>query len=271
MKTKSSLLTVFFAVICVAFSLQSCTNAKPLESSDLEGYWVLKSMNGKEAKSLFAGALPTLKLDFSNMQISGTGGCNRYTGAFTFENNVLKAPNLASTRMLCFDENSEPEFLMELAKDNTLSIVNGVLTFTNRDKEVTLEFEKGEEIDETPVTVTAEMLQGTWTLIRLEGAEANVVFSGENPRMPTLIVDATENRISGNAGCNSYSAPFSLDGNNFIAMAPVATMMACPNLDGETKYLKNLQDTLMVSLPNPDVLFLMKNDQAVLEFVKNKE
>lgn len=271
MKTKLTTIATMMIAIFASFSLNSCQTEKSIDPLELEGFWVLKTMNGKEAKSLFAGAVPTIQFDFKTMNISGTGGCNRYNGTFTFEKNTLSAPNIAATQMLCFEDNAEPQYFIELAKENKLSIVNGILTMTNRDKEVVLEFEKGEMVDESPVIVEAEQLVGTWTLKRLEGMEASEIFTGENATIPTLVFDIAENKIMGHAGCNRYNTSFTLNNDVLVIPPAMTTKMACPNLEGETKYLKNLADTVTVSLPNPNVLLLMKNEEAILEFEKIKE
>ncbi|MFR9165831.1 MAG: META domain-containing protein [Dysgonomonas sp.] len=267
MKTRT--MTKLFA-LCAAvlglFSLQSCNNTKPVDPSELGGYWILKTMNGQDAKTLFEGALPTIQFDFDKMMMYGTGGCNRYTGTFSFEKNVVTAPNLATTRMLCVGKNEEAQFLLELSKPNTISIVNGILTFADSDKKVIFEFEKGE----APKSLS-EQLAGTWTLKLMEGDEASKTFKSEGKAtLPTLIFNANENKINGNAGCNNYFATYSLDQQQLIVGPIGSTEMACPNMQGEAIFIKNLSDTSTVSLPNENVLQISKQGKIVLEFEKTE-
>ncbi len=141
MKTKGiSIVALFFTIITILI-MQGCSATKPVTQSNLTGEWVLKTINGKEAKNLFARELPTFQFDFSRKIISGTGGCNRYTGQFILINNLLTAPNIASTKMFCMDPNAEDEFFKALRKDNTLIIKDGILKMKNG-KNVVLEFER---------------------------------------------------------------------------------------------------------------------------------
>lgn len=130
-------------IACVfGMFLQSCDKKSAPTQSELEGLWVLKSLNGSPATDGFKGALPTLEFNFQDSIVSGTSGCNRYTGKFIYKEGSFAAPNLASTRMLCLDPTKEPEFLLELTNEgNTLSIVNGLLTISH-DEKVVLEFTK---------------------------------------------------------------------------------------------------------------------------------
>lgn len=131
------LIVLIFATIAI----HSCGNGNAPQPTELEGFWILKSLNGNDAKSEFHGALPTISFNFQDSILSGTSGCNRYTGNFLYNRGELSAPKLASTQRLCIDANNEPVFLAILSKTNKLSIENNVLSFIN-DNQVVLEFVK---------------------------------------------------------------------------------------------------------------------------------
>lgn len=265
MKTKMlSAFAVIIATIIIGMFFQSCNEkSKPIDPSELEGYWVLKSMTGVEAKSLFEGALPTIQFDFKETKVSGTGGCNRYNGPFSLENNVFKAAELATTKMLCVGKNEEGKFLEELAKANTISIVNGILTFINEEKKVVLEFEKGE----APKTFE-EKLAGTWNLKAMTEKPVTDFFKGEDAKIPTLTFEMGESRINGNAGCNNYGSTFKID-NGLLIVAPIASnMIACPNIQSESEYVKYLSDTSGINITDENILQIIKKGDILLEFTK---
>lgn len=54
--------------------------------------------------------------------------------------------------------------------------------------------------------------------------------------------DEAEKKIMGKAGCNSFSAPFTLKGSKLSFGDGMATKMACPNMEWETKFLGMLKD-----------------------------
>lgn len=272
MKTiKLMKLARIFAVILVAgFLFQSCDKPKNLTESELEGYWVLKTINGKEAKTLFTGAQPTLQFNFADSTISGTGGCNRYSGAYTYKDGVFAAPNLAVTQMLCVEDNDEGQFLLELSNaNNTLSINNGLLTISH-DGKVVLEFEKGQEssTDTQNVALDKSKLEGEWKLKNIDGVEASSKFAGEGAEVPTISFSLTDNKVSGYSGCNRYNATFTIDNDQLIVGAIMSTKMACPNMEGEAQFTQAISDTSSISIPNDNILQLAKNGTVILEFEK---
>ena len=263
------------AILIIAFVsgilLHSCDKKNAPTQTELEGLWVLKSLNGTAASEGFKGALPTLEFNFQDSIVSGNSGCNRYTGKFTYKDGNFTAPNLASTRMLCIDSNREPEFLLELTNEgNSLSIVNGILTISHDGKAV-LEFEK----DTAPkpdiaTAIDTKQLEGLWTLKTIKGEEAAGKFGKADDAVPTLNFDITENRVGGKSGCNGYGGSFSLNNDQLIIGQLISTQMACPNLDAEHEYIKTLSDTSIIALPSSDVLQISKNGSLLLEFNRAK-
>ena len=269
MKTKlfSKLSTLFVAVVAVAFLFSSCDEKKNIPQAELEGYWVLKTLNGKDAKSLFKGALPTLEFHFGDSaSISGTGGCNRYSGAFTYQKGIFSAPNLAVTKMLCTEENQEPEFLLALTnKENGLSIENGVLKFTFSGT-VTLEFEKGTVAEEDkPVKPSEQTLQGDWVLKTIDGVDAKTRFKNA---APTISFNFGEKKIFGNDGCNNYNAAFNLEGLNLVVGPILSTRMACEDMESVAQFNQAIADSSVITLPSEKVLQVAKNGVILLEFDK---
>lgn len=243
--------------------MQGCSTTKQATQNDLDGHWVLKTLNGKDAKSLFERNLPTLKFDFKEKIVSGTGGCNRYTGRFVMINNLLSTPNIASTRMMCIFPNAESEFFAVFEKDNRLTIKDGILRFQDGSK-VVMEFVRGEE----EPAFTSQQLAGTWKLTKIENQTVTEVFQGDGARIPDMTFDLENRKITGLAGCNRFNTTYILT-DNIINISPaVTTRMACPNLQGEAKFLQNLRGELQISMPDSSTLRLVKDNEVVLEFKK---
>lgn len=79
----------------------------------------------------------------------------------------------------------------------------------------------------------------TWQLRSLEGQPVDL-----GKRQPTLNFSNLNGRVAGNAGCNRYSAAFTLAGDGNIDIPrPVATKMACPELDTEQAFFEALEGT----------------------------
>jgi copper homeostasis protein (lipoprotein) len=76
-----------------------------------------------------------------------------------------------------------------------------------------------------------------WKLVRLGGAPAEVA---ENQREPHLILAAREPRMSGSGGCNRIMGSFELDGDRLRLGGLAGTMMACPGMEQERRFLESL-------------------------------
>ncbi len=73
--------------------------------------------------------------------------------------------------------------------------------------------------------------------------------------------------ISGSSGCNSYSAGYTLDGNNLAVQPAAMTMMACATgMDTEQAYLQALQasvsyeifaDKLVLTNPSGSLTYML--------------
>lgn len=98
-----------------------------------------------------------------------------------------------------------------------------------------------EVVSQTQVVVTPELEGPRWVLVELLNSAGETVAA-----MPEAEVTATfkDGSVGGNAGCNSYSGGYTLDGSN-VTIGPLAsTMMACfPDqlMQQETDFLNNMQ------------------------------
>lgn len=259
--------TLLVTAVAISFGIQSCSSAKTIDKTQLSGYWVLKTLNGTDAKTIFEGAIPSLEFNFDENQIYGSGGCNRYFGGFTLnEKNEFSAPQLGSTMMACFQNNAEPEFLQTLSSPNIVLSINenGMLQF-NEGNKVLLQFEKGEEVKNNAdvQAISVDNLIGTWTLKSFAGEDLTKLFA---EKAPTMEFDS-EGKVFGFAGCNTYRSNFTL-ADNTVTFGPVmSTKMACPSLEGEGKFTEALATPLQVKIDGETLTFL-KEGNVVFEFTK---
>lgn len=87
--------------------------------------------------------------------------------------------------------------------------------------------------------VDAKTLNGKWEIISVNGEKIQV----EN--MPYIEFDMSTNKVHGNGGCNIFNSTFTLSDSDAsaIKIAPAAaTMMACPEMDVESKIFKVLTE-----------------------------
>lgn len=235
---------------------QSCKSLKNSASNAYSGTWILTSLNGELASDAFKQTIPTMTLDFSTKKIYGNSGCNRYTGAFSFEKDILSAPNVATTMMACFELNKESDFTQMIAGKNSLSLNNGVLTFSQNGR-VVATFIKG---------IDTSTLFGEWVLESIAGEDMKALFPIAS-KYPSLQFDIADGRVSGNAGCNRYNGSYELKGTSIKVGPLMTTRMACENLTGENKFTQALEGENKISV-NETVLVFSKDGKETLKFVK---
>lgn len=266
MKQIFKLTTFAIAILALVFTSQSCNSAKKIDKSDLGGNWILVTLKGEAAGDAFKGSIPSLEFDFENSQVSGSGGCNRYSGAFTLEGDLFKAPVLASTMMMCMEANKEDLFTSTLSNEGGLNISldKDILTFKDNNATV-LEFKKANATTAENTTVTEENLVGEWTLSKINGDDAVTLF-GENP---ATFIYAQGGAVNGNAGCNNYGSNAVLEGDSITFGPILSTKMACPNLEGEQLFSTILSQPVEVAIKE-GVLVFSQDGTVVLEFTQKE-
>ena len=119
------------------------------------------------------------------------------------------------------------------------------------------------------ITDKTASLDGTWELNYITGPR--IAFGGLYPnKKPTIVFDLKENRVSGNASCNSYSGKLNVDGNKISFKDPIAmTKMMCMDIQGEDVYMSTLEkiDSYSISEDGKTLNFIM-GDIAMMRFEK---
>ena len=186
---------------------------------------------------------------FSEGTVAGQGGCNRYTGPYDVEGDALTiGPEIASTQIACGPAETAVEraYLDRLPRVASYAIEGTALTLSDGDGEVLLAYE---------ASIGAEAIIGDWTVTSYYSGNAVTSVLGD----VTLTANFTESEVSGNAGCNNFTGPYSVDGDS-IAIGPLATTRkACESEEiskQETDYLAalDLATTFMVTGTRLDLL-----------------
>lgn len=127
MKTRITMMTI---ALFLAVALAACGGSGAAALAGTR--WQLVSIDGNP---VLPGSAPTLRFDDAG-QVSGSGGCNSFSGGYSVSGNTLSFDPLASTLMACADTammDQETAYLMALqgASDYTLSESGLSITGTN--------------------------------------------------------------------------------------------------------------------------------------------
>jgi heat shock protein HslJ len=190
-------------------------------------------------------------------KVAGTSGCNRYSGTYELSGaNGIKFGPLAMTEMACAEPvmAQEQAFARALVATTSYNTSGGILT---------LKDSSGADLATFKPRAATSLTGTTWIALGINNgkqAVASVVAGSE-----VTAVFGTDGTLSGKAGCNSYSAPYRLDGNKMTIEAPVSTRMFCDQpgvMDQEQAYLAALTQVATYSVDG-DRLQLRSTDGAL--------
>jgi heat shock protein HslJ len=200
-----------------------------------------------------------ITLEFGADQVGGSAGCNSYGGSYHFEGETLQFSELFSTMMYCApDERMQQEsaYLAALGTVAAYRITDHQLELRNADGTVVLTFQLVEPIP----------LAGTlWLMTSYNNGAGGVVNVLEGSTV-TAQFDA-EGRVSGSAGCNSYSASYTTSNRSLTISTAISTLMACPEpagiMEQEQAYLAALENVTTYDIRG-NMLALKDSEGAVM-------
>lgn len=99
--------------------------------------WRIVSLNGKNTPSQ-GRQQPFIEFQPSNNRLMGSGGCNRFSGTFRADNQIIKFSPVVATKMACANDVNafETDLLRVLTGALTYSIERGQLTLSRDGKTV---------------------------------------------------------------------------------------------------------------------------------------
>ena len=116
--------------------------------------------------------------------------------------------------------------------------------------------------------IVASQLDGRWTLTALQGEAI------EMNNTPYFEFNLDDNRVSGKAGCNNFNSQIMLDEADASAIRltmPATTMMACPDMEKESKVLRAFNKVAYVKggANKNEVILVDETGMTVFSLVRN--
>lgn len=244
--------------LLAAFRDDDSTAADPAHDQVIT---VLSGTNWQVTGYLSDGALVapdasvTATLDFGDDGAYSGQVCNGYRGVYTVDGNVIAFGPAVMTMMACVGPvgEFEPVFHSLLETATTFEMVGDELSLINNAGEVVLQF----------AAYAPPTLEGTlWAAVGINNGRGGVQSLAEGTAATATFADGT---VSGNSGCNTFTAAYTLDGANLTIGPAASTMMMCADPEGlmeqETNFLNGLANVATWEIHN-GVLTLRDADGA---------
>lgn len=183
------------------------------QSASLDGTaWVLTSLNGRAVTG------PAVTGHFENGRVQGTDGCNRYTSTYTTKGTVIQiGPKGAATQMACLPDvmKQAEAFAAALAGARTYRVTAGQLQLMGADGAILSTF-----------AAQPQSLAGSsWHATGINNGRDAVVSLVAGSTVTVSF--ASDGKVSGSGGCNSYTATWKADGNALAFTPAAATRKMC--------------------------------------------
>jgi heat shock protein HslJ len=245
--------------ISLLLFLAACTPVQPASSvvSTLDGTsWNLAGFGSpKELTPLVKDT--EITLDFTLEMVSGSDGCNQYSGNYfrDGENLEIGKEGIMTTRRGCMEDVMQQENLyLEMLKNvQRYSFENDYLILHTSDGALT--FEKA-----TPLS-----LEGTvWSLNGIMEGEAIVGSSIDH----TITIQFENDQITGSGGCNNYFSSYKRDGEILSLGEIGSTLMACDEAvnQRESTFLAALSRVSGYQIDRETLTLFDESGNAVMSF-----
>jgi heat shock protein HslJ len=200
------------------------------------------------------GVTPTLRLE--DGQVSGSTGCNSFSGPYTLDGTSLTFGALAATAMACEDTNGavEAPYLVALALVGGWSLTDGTLQLLDAAGQPLLEF-----------SAQAASPEGTTWILAQQAVDQALAPIPDGVLATLLMRDGAS---GGSGGCNSWFADYNLDGTSLAFSDIGSTFMFCEGPAGEVEqaYFANLADVAMYAIVGSQLNLLSADGATLLVF-----
>lgn len=231
---------------------------EPLEMASLTGTnWSATMINnGRGAVSGLVAGTEVTAVFGEDGTVSGSAGCNTYSGSYTVDGSNITIGPLVSTMMMCVDPEvmaQEAAYLAALENSATYSITGDTLELRAADGALQVSYGIQEMVSLTGTNWVATGINNG------RGGVASVVTGSE-----VTALFGEDGSVNGSAGCNNYFGDYEVDGAN-IAFGPMGTTrMMCEEdvMTQEAAYLAALENSATFAITG-DTLELRAADGAL--------
>lgn len=171
-------------------------------------------------RGALTGSEPTIDFAADGRTVSGSTGCNVYSGDVTIGQGTISVAEVSVTERACIAQEimeQEALFLEILVSVDGFTLTDGILELKSADGSVSF-------VEPAPVVDAA--LDGTaWALDTLIDGE--LAMSVLTTTTPSLAVDTGEGSLRGTTGCNGFSGAVVVEGRAFTVAEMTWTEIGC--------------------------------------------
>lgn len=245
--------------ISLSFILGSLAMAADTDTtSELESrHWQLVQYLNTAGETETLSDASLIDIRMSGGEFNGTAGCNNYFGNYQTEGEKLSFTGPIGTTMKnCPEPVMEREYayLTQMSQVHSYHIDNDTLVLLNKEQQPVLKYR---------IQQPAELEKTLWQATAINNGRGGVVSGAGTELTSAQFLDG---KLTGNAGCNQYSAGYTRDENRITIGPVMTTRKHCPEpeeiMQQEQQYLDAITGTRMLNL-DTGTLELRNEDGAL--------
>lgn len=238
-------------------SISVMANAESVTELETRHWQLIQYLNESGDTNAILGE-STIDMQLSEGKLSGNAGCNGYFGSYSIAGEKLTiAHNIASTMKLCPTPVMEQEhaYLELLSQVNGYHIDDETLVLLNQAQQPVLKYgvQQPAELEKTP-----------WQATGINNGRGGVVSSATTQLSTAQFLDG---KLTGNAGCNQYSAGYTLEEKSIIIGPVMTTRKHCPEpaevMQQEQEYLQAITGIRIITLDTGKLE--LRNEEGALQ------
>jgi heat shock protein HslJ len=239
---------------------------EPAPAASLVGpTWVMTSYtDGKGGVAPALADTDVTAIFGTDDRLGGSAGCNTYNASYTVDGNKITIGLGISTMMACPQPimDQEAAYLAALQTAATFAIEGDQLTISDAKGATVLTFKA-----QTPLSLT----DGAWLMTAYNNGKQAVVSALADTEVTAVF--GADGQLSGSAGCNTYSAPYRVDGAQIKIGLTITTRMMCPQpiMDQEAQYLAAIQLAATYSIRGKQLELRSADDALLANYVPQPE
>ncbi|MGK7945230.1 MAG: META domain-containing protein [Microcystaceae cyanobacterium] len=242
-------------------NLISQTTDRSLKDLESSSWQLIRFQNAQGVPSLpYSQHEPTLRLE--DGRISGTSGCNRYSGGYQIKQGEISFTPPASTLMACGFEGlsqQEQSYFKALAEVSQYELKDGQLSLLNEQKKPLLVFRKIR-----PASLTGNL----WQLQQYNNGKAAIVSVAQGTTVNMRLTGQKE--VYGLAGCNSYRGEWQKTEGGLQFSPLASTRKLCSQPDGvmsqESAFLSLFDKVETYEIDGKTLILKDKDNKKLAQF-----
>jgi heat shock protein HslJ len=209
----------------------------------------------------FSADKPNIEFNRDQKRVSGSSGCNRFSGTFEIHGSMMKFSRIAATKMACLDvelQQVETTFLMLLETTTRFGVEGNTLRLYAIHGPVLV-------FGERASTGSTDLNGTSWQLVKFQSSDEKTLVPDDKSKY--TITFGSDGRVSARIDCNRGSGTWKSPGSNQLRLGPLMlTRAMCPPGSLHDRIVKDWSAVRSYAIRDGHLFLSLMADGGIYEF-----